>query len=151
MQAFFSGIKGLQSMNPTPEGVLKPSSNPSSSSPSQSAPSQQPITAAEIEKMSLDELASKDLDTLIGQTPVATSTSGTIETIHDISRDEKLEEIQSQLQMVLKLESKFVNNENSVSNERKSSTSGYKKLTSGQKIISFIIIAGITYSMTHIS
>merc|ERR1712142_447723 len=42
MQAFFSGIKGLQSMNSTPEGVLKPSSNPSSSSPPSQSISQQP-------------------------------------------------------------------------------------------------------------
>merc|ERR1719427_1318433 len=71
--------------------------NPTELNPSNQS---QPITAAEIEKMSLDEIASKDLDTLVGQTPP-------VETINDITRDEKLEEIQSQLQMVLKLESKF--------------------------------------------
>ena len=116
MQAFFSK---LQSMNP----------------PEMKAPTQppQPITAAEIEKMSLDEIASKDLDSLVGQTPP-------VETINDISRDEKLEEIQSQLQMVLKLESKF----DSVKTEttRKSSTFG-------QRIFSFILIAGIAYSISR--
>lgn len=116
MQAFFSK---LQSMNP-------PEMKASTQQP-------QPITAAEIEKMSLDEIASKDLDSLVGQTPP-------VETINDISRDEKLEEIQSQLQMVLKLESKF----DSVKTEttRKSSTFG-------QRIFSFILIAGIAYSISR--
>ena len=116
MQAFFSK---LQSMNP----------------PEMKAPTQQsqPITAAEIEKMSLDEIASKDLDSLVGQTPP-------VETIHDISRDEKLEEIQSQLQMVLKLESKF----DSVKTE-----TSRKSSTFGQRIFSFILIAGIAYSISR--
>lgn len=116
MQAFFSK---LQSMNP----------------PEMKAPTQQPqpITAAEIEKMSLDEIASKDLDSLVGQTPP-------VETINDISRDEKLEEIQSQLQMVLKLESKF----DSVKTE-----TSRKSSTFGQRIFSFILIAGIAYSISR--
>ena len=120
MQAFFSK---LQSMNPT-EGM-------------KGAPRPTPITAAEIEKMSLDEIASKDLDSLVGQTPP-------VETIHDISRDEKLEEIQSQLQMVLKLESKFdsVKTNQSIESSRKSSTFG-------QRIFSFIIIAGIAFSISR--
>ena len=120
MQAFFSK---LQSMNPT-EGM-------------KGAPQPTPITAAEIEKMSLDEIASKDLDSLVGQTPP-------VETINDISRDEKLEEIQSQLQMVLKLESKFdsVKTNQSIESSRKSSTFG-------QRIFSFIIIAGIAYSISR--
>ena len=120
MQAFFSK---LQSMNPT-EGM-------------KGAPQPTPITAAEIEKMSLDEIASKDLDSLVGQTPP-------VETINDISRDEKLEEIQSQLQMVLKLESKFdsVKTNQSIENSRKSSTFG-------QRIFSFIIIAGIAFSISR--
>ena len=117
MQAFFSK---LQSMNP----------------PEMKAPTQpQPITAAEIEKMSLDEIASKDLDSLVGQTPP-------VETINDISRDEKLEEIQSQLQMVLKLESKFDSAKTETSSSRKSSTFG-------QRIFSFILIAGIAYSISR--
>ena len=120
MQAFFSK---LQSMNPT-EGM-------------KGAPQPTPITAAEIEKMSLDEIASKDLDSLVGQTPP-------VETINDISRDEKLEEIQSQLQMVLKLESKFdsVKTNQSIESSRKSSTFG-------QRIFSFIIIAGIAFSISR--
>ena len=120
MQAFFSK---LQSMNP-PEMKAQPQ---------QQQP--QPITAAEIEKMSLDEIASKDLDSLVGQTPP-------VETINDISRDEKLEEIQSQLQMVLKLESKFDSVKTETSSSRKSSTFG-------QRIFSFILIAGIAYSISR--
>ena len=119
MQAFFSK---LQSMNP-------PDANPQPLQPN----NPQPITAAEIEKMSLDEIASKDLDSLVGQTPP-------VETIHDISRDEKLEEIQSQLQMVLKLESKF--DSAKAENTRKSSTFG-------QRIFSFILIAGIAYTISR--
>ena len=119
MQAFFSK---LQSMNP-----------PEMNAPTQQQP--QPITAAEIEKMSLDEIASKDLDSLVGQTPP-------VETINDISRDEKLEEIQSQLQMVLKLESKFDSVKTETSSSRKSSTFG-------QRIFSFILIAGIAYSISR--
>lgn len=119
MQAFFSK---LQSMNP-----------PEMKAPTQQQP--QPITAAEIEKMSLDEIASKDLDSLVGQTPP-------VETINDISRDEKLEEIQSQLQMVLKLESKFDSAKTETSSSRKSSTFG-------QRIFSFILIAGIAYSISR--
>ena len=106
--------------------------------PEMKAPTQQqsqPITAAEIEKMSLDEIASKDLDSLVGQTPP-------VETINDISRDEKLEEIQSQLQMVLKLESKFDSVKTETSSSRKSSTFG-------QRIFSFILIAGIAYSISR--
>ena len=121
MQAFFSK---LQSMNP-------PDANPQPLQPN----NPQPITAAEIEKMSLDEIASKDLDSLVGQTPP-------VETIHDISRDEKLEEIQSQLQMVLKLESKFDSVKTETSSSRKSSTFG-------QRIFSFILIAGIAYSISR--
>ena len=116
-------------MNPT-DGLQTNQQQPSQ------APQQQPITAAEIEKMSLDEIASKDLDSLVGQTPP-------VETIHDISRDEKLEEIQSQLQMVLKLESKFDSvKTHPIESSRKSSTFG-------QRIFSFIIIAGIAFSISR--
>ena len=108
--------------------------NPPDANPQPLQPNNpQPITAAEIEKMSLDEIASKDLDSLVGQTPP-------VETIHDISRDEKLEEIQSQLQMVLKLESKF--DSAKAENTRKSSTFG-------QRIFSFILIAGIAYTISR--
>ena len=54
-----------------------------------------PKTAEEIDQMTVEEIVTKDLDVLIGDTPG-----------EDVTREENLEKLQQQLNLVLQIENK---------------------------------------------